>query len=62
MMRDRQEVSVGFFYISLCKLAGLDVIRLWVMQQRGYLVRLNKRQNFFHPLLFCSKADFVQQI
>ena len=33
---------------------------LWVMQQRGYLVRLNKRQNFyfFHTLLFCSKADF----
>ena len=24
----------------------------------GYLVRLNKRQNFFHTLLFCSKADF----
>ena len=29
----------------------------WVMQRRGYLVRLNKRQNFFHTLLFCSKAD-----
>ena len=27
---------------------------LWVMQRRGYLVRLNKRQK----LLFCSKADF----
>ena len=31
---------------------------LWVIQRRGYLVRLNKRQNFFHMLLFCSKADF----
>ena len=31
---------------------------LWVMQWRGYLVRLNKRKNFFHTLLFCSKADF----
>ena len=31
---------------------------LWVMQRWGYLVRLNKRQNFFHTLLFCSKADF----
>ena len=30
----------------------------WVMQQRGYLVRLNKRQDFFHMLFFCSKADF----
>ena len=30
----------------------------WVMQRRGYLVRLNKRQNFSHTLLFCSKADF----
>ena len=29
---------------------------LWVMQRRGYLVRLNKRQNFFHTLLFCSKG------
>ena len=28
------------------------------MQRRGYLVRLNKGQNFFHRLLFCSKADF----
>ena len=32
---------------------------LWVMQRRGYLVRLNKRQNFFHKLLFCRKADFL---
>ena len=32
---------------------------LWVMQRRGYFVRLNKRQNFFlHTLLFCSKAYF----
>ena len=31
---------------------------LWVMQQLGCLVRLNKRQNFFHTLLLCSKADF----
>ena len=31
---------------------------LWVMQRRGYLVRLNKRKNFFHTLLFCSKGDF----
>ena len=31
---------------------------LWVMQQRGCLVRLNKRQSFFHTLLLCSKADF----
>ena len=42
--------------------AGLDVVCskvvLWVMQRRGYLVRLKKRQNFFHTLLFCSKADF----
>ena len=30
---------------------------LWVMQRQSYLVRLNKRQNFFHTL-FCSKADF----
>ena len=30
---------------------------VWVMQRRGYLVRRNKRQNFFHTLLFCSKAD-----
>ena len=30
----------------------------WLMQMRGYLVRLNKRQNFFHTLLSCSKADF----
>ena len=28
------------------------------MQQRGYLVRLNKMQNFFHALLFCSKGNF----
>ena len=28
------------------------------MQRRGYLVRLNKRQNVFHTLLRCSKADF----
>ena len=28
------------------------------MQQRGYLVRLNKMQNFFHALLFCSKVNF----
>ena len=34
-------------------------IVLLVMQQRGYLIRLNKRQNFFfHALLFCSKVDF----
>ena len=32
---------------------------LWVMQRRGYLVRLNKRPFFFfHTLFFCSKADF----
>ena len=33
---------------------------LWMMQWWGYLVRLNKRQNFFfsHMLLFCSEADF----
>ena len=31
---------------------------LWVIQRRGYLVRLNKRQNFFHTLLFCRKAPF----
>ena len=31
---------------------------LWVMQRRGYLVRLNKRKNFFDTLLFCSKGDF----
>ena len=31
---------------------------LWVMQRRGYLVRLNKRKNFFHTLLFCSKGHF----
>ena len=31
---------------------------LWVMERRGYLVGLNKRQNFFHTVLFCSKADF----
>ena len=34
----------------------------WMMQQRGYLVRLNKRQSFFFfshvTALFCSKADF----
>ena len=34
-------------------------IVLLVMQRRGYLIRLNKRQNFFfHTLLFCSKVDF----
>ena len=33
-------------------------IVLWVMQRLGYLVILNKRQNFFHTLLVCSKADF----
>ena len=31
---------------------------LWVMQRRGYFVRLNKMQDFFHKLLFCSKGDF----
>ena len=34
---------------------------LWVMQRRGYLVRLNKRPFFFfffHTLFYCSKADF----
>ena len=31
---------------------------LWVMQRRGYLVRLNKGRTFFHTLLFSSKADF----
>ena len=31
---------------------------LSVMQRQGYLARLNKGQNFFHRLLFCSKADF----
>ena len=30
---------------------------LWVMQRRGYDVRLNKRKNFFDTLLFCSKGD-----
>ena len=30
----------------------------WVMQRRGYLVRLNKGRILFHTLLFCSKADF----
>ena len=30
---------------------------LWVMQQWGYLARLNKR-HFFSQLLFCTKADF----
>ena len=29
---------------------------LLVMQQQCYLVRLNKRQIFFHMLLFCRKA------
>ena len=33
-------------------------IVLWVMQRWGYLIRRNKRQNFFPMLLFCSKADF----
>ena len=33
-------------------------IVLWVMQRWGYLIRRNKRQNFFPTLLFCSKADF----
>ena len=31
---------------------------LWVIQRRAYLVKLNKRQNFLHTLLFCSKPDF----
>ena len=30
---------------------------LWVMQRRGYLVRLNKRQNFFHTLLFVGNVS-----
>ena len=30
---------------------------LGVMQQQCYLVRLNKRQIFFHTLLFCRKPD-----
>ena len=33
-------------------------VALGVMQEQCYLVRLNKRQIFFHTLLFCSKADF----
>ena len=33
-------------------------VALWVMQQWGYLVRLNKMQNFFHMVLFCSKGNF----
>ena len=35
---------------------------LWVMQRRGYLVRLNKRQNFFHTLLFCSKGRTIRKV
>ena len=31
---------------------------IWVMQRRGYLVRLKKGRIFSHMLLFCSKADF----
>ena len=31
---------------------------LWMMQRWGYPIRLNKRQNFFSHVLFCSKADF----
>ena len=31
---------------------------IWVMQRRGYLVRLKKGRIFPHMLLFCSKADF----
>ena len=30
---------------------------VWVMQRRGYLVTEQKAE-FFHTLLFCSKADF----
>ena len=30
----------------------------WMMQQRGYLIRLNKGRIFFHTMLFCSIADF----
>ena len=33
------------------------VVVLWVMQRRGYLVRLNKSRICF-TLLFCSNADF----
>ena len=34
---------------------------LWVMQRRGYLVRLNKRQNFFFKrYCFVIKPTSVQ--
>ena len=51
------------FCIFLSVKAGLQKsfahkVFLWVMQQLGYLVGLNKRQNFFDTLLFCSRADF----
>ena len=32
--------------------------RRWEPLTAGLYVVTNKRQNFFHTLLFCSKADF----
>ena len=32
------------------------------MQQRGYFVTEQIRQNFFYALLFCGKATSIQQI
>ena len=31
---------------------------LWLMQRQGCFVRLDKRQNFSHTLLLCSRVDF----
>ena len=35
---------------------------LWVMQRWAYLVRLNKRQIFFHTFCFVVEPTSVQQI
>ena len=55
------DMPVGFLYISICKgwLRCHLLIKLFFGRCNGWVtLSMNKRQNFFHTLLFCSKADF----
>ena len=62
-LREYRRYSLAFcIFLSVkagyrCHLLTHKVVP-WEMQRRGYVVRLKKRQYFFHTLLFCNKADF----
>ena len=52
---------VGFLYISICKgwLRCHLLIKLFFGRcNGGVTLSMNKRQNFFHTSLFCSKSDY----